>query len=195
MSSLRDQLLQKGLVSKKRARAVDRQQQRARKDQQGQKRKKRAIDEERRAEEKATRETAAERRQAARAAASQVRDAYEAALRVRNLILGHRLDNRGPHPFFHKGRAGRLVFRMSVHLRVAEELRRGNLAIALLDHGNRDEYVLIGRIAAEKLHELAPDVLMHWVRQPSKDPSEALLERDWEPCLGPHRHVPYIASK
>lgn len=185
--SLRDQLLKKGLASKKDARRVDRDLKNQRKREQGSKKRKAALAREEKARLAAEKEAQAAERLAARKEREAARDRYEHALQVRNLLLGHRLKNRGGHPFHFKAKDGRTVLRMFVHPRVAEELTLGTLAIAWLDHGNRDEYLLIGRKGAEKLTEIgAENVLVHWHRG-EPDASERPLHRDWDPSLRPHR--------
>jgi len=185
--SLRDQLLKSGLVNKKAARRLDREQKQARKSKQGSKQRKNKIRREREAAEAAKREADSAARLAQRREREQVRDRYEAALRVRNLILGNRVKNRGSHPFYIRDRDG-LIHRMDLHPKVATELSNGRLGVARLDHGTRVEFVLIGSNAAERLAELDPSVLVHWTPGPHPpDPSERLLQRDWEPSLVPHR--------
>ncbi|MCB9678430.1 MAG: DUF2058 family protein [Alphaproteobacteria bacterium] len=186
--SLRDQLLKAGLVSKKDARRVNQELKKDRKESQGSKQKKKALEREARAAEEARRNAEQEARLAERRERTEARDRYEAALRVRNLILGNRVKNRGPHRFFFKGRDGRTVHRIEIQAGVAKELANGRLAIALIDHGTREEYVLVGRSAADRIAEVDPSVLVHFCPGPhAPDPSEALMEKDWEPSLGPHR--------
>lgn len=186
--SLRDQLLKKGLVSKKRARAVDQQAKRDRKANQGKKKRKRELKAEADAKTAAEANEKHAARKSAREASDAARDRYESALRVRNLILGNRMDNRGAHPFFHKAKDGVRLLKMSVHPRVAQELSRGNLAIAFLDQGNRESYVLVPRATAATLIELDASVVVHWSQGGGPpDPSEAVFKGEWEPSIGPHR--------
>lgn len=185
--SLRDQLLKKGLASKKDARRVERDLKQARKSKQGNKQRKSAEQRQAEAARKAAAEAKRARRLADRKEREAARDRYEHALRVRNLLLGHRLKNSGTHPFHFKARDGRRVLRMLVHPRIAAELAKGSLAIAWLNQGNRDEYLLISAQGAEKLEAIgASDVLVHRARG-EPDPSEQPLHRDWEPSLRPHR--------
>lgn len=186
--SLRDQLLKAGLASKKDAAKVKRELKQKRKEAQGHKRKKKHVERERRAAEAKARAEEKERLIEEKRAREAARDRYEEALRVRNLVLGNRVKSSGKQPFWFKGRDGRTVHRLDVHRKVAEELAHGRLAIARLDHGNREEPVIIGRDAAERIAELDPSVLLHFAPGPhGGDPAEELFQRDWEPSIGPHR--------
>ncbi|MCA9568530.1 MAG: DUF2058 family protein, partial [Myxococcales bacterium] len=139
--SLRDQLVAKGLASSKDAQKARRDLKKQRKDDQGSKKRKGELRREQEAAAREEQEARRTERLEARKEREAIRDRHEHALRVRNLILGNRLKNRGDHPFHFVARDGRTILRMMLHRRVAEEIARGSVAIAWLDHGNRDEYV------------------------------------------------------
>lgn len=186
--SLRDQLLSKGLVKKADVRRAEQEAKRERKAEQGAKARKRILEQERKAAEQAEEQARQAQRLEDRKRAESQRDRHERALQVRNLILGHRMNNRGEQPFWYRGPDGRTVFRLKVHPRIAAELAAGNLAIARLDQGNRDEHVLIGKVGAEKLEAIgATEVLLHWAKDLPRDEADGLLQRDWEPSIRPHR--------
>ena len=185
--SLRDQLLAKGLVSKKDVRKANQQSKKQRKQDQGSKRRDSAIEAEQKAAKKAAREAKQAAKLEARRKIEASRDAYERALQIRNTILGNRVTSRGDHPFFFRATDGQTVLRMKVQRSTAQQLANGALAIVALDLGNRYDYVLVGRHVAEKLEELeAPGLIVHWARGEA-DSGEGLLDRDWEPSLTPHR--------
>lgn len=186
--SLRDQLLKKGLASKKDLRRVNQQSKKKRKKQQGAKRKNSVVEREEQAARQAREERERQERLEARQKAEAVRDRYERALQIRNVLLGNRVQGRGDHPFFVKGPDGRKLQRLGVKRAVAEKLSSGALAVAALDLGNRHELVLIGAEAARKLTELgAGGLILHWARGEAEPGDGLLLDRDWEPSLVPHR--------
>lgn len=185
--SLRDQLLKKGLASKKDARRVDQAARKQRKHEEGNARRKKALKREREAAEAAEKAAELEKRLRERAEREAARDRYEHALRVRNLVLGNRTTNRGDHRFFFRAEDKTTVREMRVQKPVAEALANGTLAIAWLDQGTRVDYVLINAAAAAKLHEAdAEHIVLHWATGARAD-HEQLLERDWDPSLRAHR--------
>lgn len=188
--SLRDQLLKKGLVSKKQARDAERALKAERKQQQGNRRKKHLVRAETQAEQEAAREQAAAARRARRLERDEAKSQVERALQIRNLMLGNRVAARGSQPFWHRSASGEQLLRMSVSLGVAEQLRRGELCIAAFDHGNRIEYLVIRVAAADRLEELGSKAVVFRVRDLSgiSAPEEHFLVRTWETDLRPHRH-------
>jgi hypothetical protein len=66
---------------------------------------------------------------------------------------------------------------------VARDLRNGGAAIVLFKRdGGEPDWVVVTRRAAEKLAELEPEALIHFVRDLGHigDPSESLMLRTWE---------------
>lgn len=176
--SLRDAFVAKGLVSKKKAKQVNRALKEERKRKQGQRKKKGAAAAEKRQQDEASKAEAKARRDADRDAAQSAREAHEHVHRVRRIILDNRLGARGPVPFFHRVGGGPAVRRMMVPEPMARDLRAGRAAIAgfTADSGFFEAHVVSDR-AAKKLAEIAPESLMHWVRDAKKglgDPSEVL---------------------
>jgi len=187
--SLRDQLLKKGLVSKKQAREANRALKKARKKDQGSRRKKKVVARET-AEARAEREAAElEERRKRRLERDEAKAQVERALRIRNLVWGNRIRVGGKQPFWHPTLDGKQLLRMDVSLRAAEQLRRGELAIAAFDHGNRVDYVVIRGDAARTLRELGARVVVFLVEDVKGilEPEEQFLRRDWESDLRPHR--------
>lgn len=187
--SLRDQLVAKGFASKKKAKQVDRQLKQERKQSQGKRRKKKVVEAEvRSAEEAARAEAVAERRQR-RLAREEAKEQMERALRVRHLLLGNQVRAGGPQPFWHRSLDGRLLLRMQVSPKAAEQLRAGQLSICGLRQGAREDYWLVPERAASVLAELAPHLVVHRVDPDGRagEPEFGLLHRDWETDLRPHR--------
>lgn len=180
--SLRDQLLAKGLVSKKDARRVTQELKHERRSEQGNKQRKAvlAAEEQKRVAEERERATA--ERLAARRAAESEKERHERAIRAHQILVGNQVKSTGPLPFWFRSRDGRTVLRLGVQRQVAEALRDGRLAIAWLDRGNRGEYVLIRASGAERLAELAPELLVHVATGPVA-PGDGLYARDWEPTI------------
>ncbi len=109
---------------------------------------------------------------------------------MRQIVSANRIAARGPLSFHHRSIDG-------VHLGVlwlsepaARDLRAGRLAIAGFrrDDGSAEHHVVTER-AAVKLTEVAPEALVHWVTDSEHfaDPAVALMRRDWETSLRPHR--------
>ncbi len=187
--SLRDQLLKKGLVSKKQAQKAERELKQARKQDQGHRRKKKAVEAEQKAAEIAERDAALEARRAQRLERDEAKAQVERALRIRNLVWGNRIRVGGKQPFWHPSLDRTQLLRMDVSLRAAEQLRRGELAIAAFDHGNRVDYVVIKGEAGKTLKELGAKALLFLVEDVKGilEPENAFLHRTWETDLRPHR--------
>ncbi len=187
--SLRDQLLQKGLVSKKQAQQAKRELKKARKQQQGARQKKKVVERETAAARQAREAAELEARQKRRLERDEAKDQVERVLRIRNLVRGNRVRVGGKQPFWHHTVDGRHLLRMHVSLSAAEQLRQGGLAIAGFDHGNRVEYFVVKGEAARKLRELGANSVVFLVDDMKgiSSPEEQFLRRDWETDLRPHR--------
>lgn len=187
--SLRDQLMQKGLASKKDVRRVEQELDRERRGRDGNKRTK-AVDEASRAAE-AAREDAerAEAKRAARTAYAVARERTERALQIRNLIASNTVRAAGPVPFCHRVPDAARIGTVHVSLPLAIQLRRGDLAIVALPSPGGFAVRVVRRGAAERLVEIAPQLVVFW----NADPAGTLardqqpLVKDWESSLGPHR--------
>lgn len=156
--SLRDQLIKKGLVDKKRARSLDREAKRERKAKQGQRERKKVVERREREQREAELQAAAEARALARREAELRREASELPARVRQKIRANLIRSRGPVPFHAVGPDGRTVHRLEVNERVAWKLRAGEAAIAALIWEDRPpELVVVSTDAARDLKEIAPE--------------------------------------
>src|SRR5690606_9409776 len=133
--SLRDQLLAKGLVSKKDAQRVGRELKHERKKDQASRKSKAELE----AEERAARAAEAERARAELAArrreSEAKRVAEERPRRARDLVAGNRVRPGRGQPFFHRLPDGRHLGRIEVSSGTAYRLRCGELALAWLDRG------------------------------------------------------------
>jgi uncharacterized protein YaiL (DUF2058 family) len=158
--SLRDQLLKKGLVDKKRAQQIDREAKAERKANQGQRERKNVVQAREAADREAALKAAAEARAVARKQAELARDAAERPARVRQKILANRIRGRGPVPFHVPAPDARTVLRIDVHPNVAWKLRAGELAVAALGWPGPDlELVVINAEAALELRDIDPAVV------------------------------------
>ncbi|MBX2801617.1 MAG: DUF2058 domain-containing protein [Myxococcales bacterium] len=187
--SLRDQLLAKGLVSKKRARKAARELREARKAEQGSRRRQSELAREAEAQRQAEAEAEAERRRQELQARRAEREALEHRLRVRNLILGNRLPAGRGHRFFHRVPDSAAVSELQVSSGIAMALRNGDAALVQHDHGTWLEVVVVRRRAAEALQQLAPERIVLFVPDAAgaSAPDLAFHQRDWPTELGPHR--------
>lgn len=187
---MRDLFVQKGLVSEKRARQVDRELKEERRHAQGDRRAKREVETEERARAEAELEAAVAARKAAAEADAAARGAHEHVHRVRQIVLRNRVGARGPVPFFVREPGGTRVVGLSLPEAVARDLRAGRLGVAALrgDDGVAMLHVVAER-AARKLAEVEPGALWLFVTALDHlaDPAEGLLRKDWTSGLGPHR--------
>jgi len=192
--SLRDQLLAKGLVSKKRAKHIERELKQQRKKKQSRRKKKKQVEREQqvRAEAEAQRER--EQRQAVRRAAAKAQEELQRSTRIRSLILGNRIRSRGRVPYWHKTLDSAELHRMEVSEGVAWALRAGEAAIVahIRGLGAEPEYLVVNAGTARELLELAPERVVTFVRDTKgiSAPDERFLEADWEISLVPRRAVP-----
>ncbi|MFT4622446.1 MAG: hypothetical protein ACI8PZ_001102 [Myxococcota bacterium] len=163
VSSLRDQLLAKGLVSKKKARQVARDLKSQRKQDQGARQKKREA--KARAQAEAEAEAAAKNAERAAEATRRrsERERTERALQIRQILLGNRLKVSGILRFHHRSADGRFLPCVKVSERAAFQLRNGELGIAALPRGGGFDYVVVPRRAVERLTALAPQVVVFHV--------------------------------
>ncbi len=188
--SLRDQLVAKGLVSKKRARKVEREIKQERKQAAAHRPKKRDLEREAEARQAAEAEAADAARRAAHEARQAAREARERALQVQNLLKGNRLALGRGHRFWFRRPASPRVSEVQLSSGLAHQLRAGEAALALLVHPTGDEEVVaIPKSAAKRLQQLAPHQIAFFVQDTTgiSAPDLALHQRDWEAELGPRR--------
>ncbi len=186
--SLRDQLLAKGLVTKKQARKADQEKRRAQKAKKGKKKRKKLLDSEARAATEASQQAKLAEKLAERRARETERERMERALQIRNTAIGNRLRSRGSYVFHHRSLDGTKLLRMCLSERMADQLRRGDAAIIGID----GQYFPITRRGAEKLDDLAPQLLVFWQRDTKtlSRPDQRPVKRDWEPSLNARRATP-----
>ncbi len=188
--SLRDQLLAKGLVSEKRAKQIARELKDERKSDQSSRDAKRVREaEEAKAREESAATALAARLEARRVAQAEI-EARESVLRVRQIVQANRVGAKGPIPFHHKRVDGPGIGLLWLSEGAARDLRAGRLGIAgyRREDGSAEHFVVTER-AAQKLAEVAPAALVHWVTDSEhfSDPSQSLMRREWETSLRPHR--------
>ncbi|MBT3219655.1 MAG: DUF2058 family protein [Proteobacteria bacterium] len=181
--SLRDQLLAKGLVSKKDVRKANQDLRKKRREGQGARKKKRQLKAEKAAAQAAAKEARDKARLEQRQAHEYATSEREHELRVEQIIRGSQLGSRGKASFYHKDAEGRFLLRLSVSEGVAHLLRVGEAAVATLREKRGSRYFIIRKKAAQKLYEVEPTALVHYVEDTKglSDPSERLAEPkdDW----------------
>ncbi len=188
---MRDQLLQKGLVDKKRKRRIERELKSERKQSQGSRKTKRELEAEAEAAARAEREAALAARAAERERQRAEAEAVQRRLRARNLVLGNRVaPGRGQRFFYARG-DGR-IGELDVSSGVAFQLRCGELALAELDDPSLGGVYVVRAKAARRLQEVAPEQVRFLVSDPEgiSAPELAFHHRDWPVELGPHKATP-----
>ena len=191
--SLRDQLLAKGLVSKKKAKRVGRELKEDRKRRQGERRKKREVQAERAAAEAAEAEAVQAQQLADRKRREQEHERMERALRIRQILTSNRIDVRGKVAFHHFGADRRTIHRIHVSERAAFSLRNGELGVAALGLAtDRPTFVVLPRTAIDRLYELAPRTIVFHVQDTEglSDPALAILPTTADGDLRAHRARP-----
>ncbi len=188
--SLRDQLLAKGLASKKDVQRVERQLKHERREAQGSRRSQSEVEAERQAAARAEAEAKAEALRQQRRQAEAHRLAVERELRARDLVAANQVRRGAGQPWWYR-RADGTIGRTEVSSGVAHQLRCGELALAELARASGTEVVALRREAALRLLDVAPERLLVFVRDTAgiSDPSERFLERS-EPSLRPRRATP-----
>lgn len=172
MRSLRDQLVAKGLASKKDKRRIDREQRDTRKKKQGKRRKKKKVEAEAEAKARAQAEEAAAERATRHRETRQRQDQIDRHNRVRQLVFGNRLGGRGDVRFYFKTTDGQHLRFMRLPEPIAWRLRCGQAGIVATPGG--DDYVVIRASAVRQLLECAPDLVVFFVQDTKgiSDPSE-----------------------
>ena len=132
MSSLRDQLLQKGIATKKQAQRVNRELKDERKVEQAQRKSKSELKAEEAALRAAEEAELVARRKAERDEREAQKDALERDLRIRNVVSGNRLRPGRGQLFWHRSFTGPELLRVEVSTGMAYELRSGQAGIAVL---------------------------------------------------------------
>lgn len=186
--SLRDQLLAKGLVSKKQASKVNRELKKKRKQKQSKRDKRRDVE----ALESKQQAEARDAKQAERVEARQqreaARDVHEQRVRALQIVEGNQIRHQGRTHFHFKRVCGRRIGRLEVSEKVAWMLRCGEAAIAVPDV-DTESYVVITGKAASKLKSVSPQNVVFFTENTKgiSEPDEAFLVRRWDMSLKPHR--------
>ena len=188
LSSLRDQLLKKGLVDKKRKRRIERELREERKQTQGARLSKRELETEAEQAEQAHRESVAAERAERRQVQREKAEAMQRRLRARNLVLGNRVASGRGQRFFYPKTDGR-IGEIEVSSGIAFQLRCGEAALAELEDGPIEQVFVVRRRAALALREIAPHCVRFFVTEPEglDAPDLAFHRRDWPVELGPHK--------
>lgn len=190
--SLRDQLVAKGLASKKDKRKANQDLRQRRKKKQGARRKQKAVRAEVEARKEQEQQEIMARRAAARRDQEHIRAHLERKQRVYSLIRDNEVRSRGRIRFHFPDLERRYVKVVEVSQSVAISLRKGQAAIVAFDHGGRVEYRIVSAVAAVKLQDIAPEVVLFHVRDTSglPDPSEEFWQPGEAIDLRPHRARP-----
>ncbi len=179
--SLRDALLKSGAIDKKKLRETERELKRQRKQDEGSRDKKKRLQ----AQERAARQAESEARQAQRLEARKRHESESskaaAALRVRHLVKAHAIQTRGGGGtrFYFPMLDGKTIGRLRVPWTVARGLRAGDYAVAALTNPYSDpEYLIVDRVAAEKVHASSASTLVFWNQEPgsAQDPSDCFTD-------------------
>jgi uncharacterized protein YaiL (DUF2058 family) len=176
--NLRDQLLKAGVVSKKAADASAREQRKEQKVQHGNQEAKRVL-EQREAAAREQERLAKEAENLARRREAQERARRETVLwQGRQILRTHRIPFKsGPQRFYHRSPDGRELWRLNLPERLAEDLRRGRVAVAWIDGGTEPEIVLVDADSADRVEAVRPELVLFRNRGPvSNDPAEQLYE-------------------
>lgn len=185
--SLRDQLLQKGLASKKDARRVDQERLAERRREEGNAKRKRSLEIEKLALAEAARVAELEEKRQARAVLDARREAAERELRLRQLVDAHRVKARGPVPYFVVRPSGRLV-RLDVPELIAKGLRCGEFAVVADPHVD-DGVAVVARKGALRIAEVETQAVLRWVQDTVgiSAAEEQFSQREWAPDLRARR--------
>jgi uncharacterized protein YaiL (DUF2058 family) len=176
--NLRDQFLKAGLVSKKDADAAQRDVKKQQKVQQGNQEARRIL-ELREAEAREAERLAREAERLARRKAAEELARRETVLwQGRQILRANRVRYRnGPQRFYHRSPDGRELWRLDLPERLAEDLRRGRLAVAWIDGGTEPEIVVVDAESADRVEAVRPELILFRNRGPvDRDPAEQLYE-------------------
>ena len=187
--SLRDQLIAKGFVSKKRARRLDREAKQERKSRQASKKKRKKQQAESEAAARLEAERREEERRLQRSQSAAEREAHELRFRVRDIVRSRRMAGRGPVPFHVRVPNSDRVICLKLTQTLARDLRSGRAAVCGYEGTGGPVWVVVPRATAERLMAFASEWVAHLVPDKSHldDPAQALSHRTWETELGPHR--------
>lgn len=176
--NLRDQLLKAGIVSKKDAESAARDVRKQQKVQHGNQEAKR-VQEQREAAVREAERAAHEADRLARRKAAEDQAHRETVLwQGRQILRAHRIRYRaGPQRFHHRSPDGREAWKLYLPERLAEDLRRGRVAVCFIDGGAEPEIVLVDAETADRVEAIRPELVLFRNRGPADpDPAEQLYE-------------------
>lgn len=189
--SLQDQLIAKGLATKKQGQRADRELKRRRKKKQGSRQRQSQARADKQAAREAHEAEVMERRRAVRVAERAARELHARRHELFQLIRANEVRSRGNIRFHFPTLDGVHLRWFAMSPRVATKLRAGEAAIAAFDHGARVEYTVVSRGAAARIDALDPRALVFWVRTDAPvDESEDFWVPTKDVCLRPRRATP-----
>ena len=187
--SLRDQLLAKGLVSKKNVQKANRDLKKQRKKKQAQREKRKVVAAKEAAKEERFHTAKIEQRQKDRKERDELKEQVVRVQRVRQMVDGNAINHQGRTFFHFKKLGGRLIGRLEISEKIGWMLRCGEAAIAAYRIGDREVYKVIGAKSAKRLMEFAPENIVFFTSdtQGISNADEAFLVRKWETSLRARR--------
>lgn len=187
--SLRDQLLSKGLATKKQARKNNRDARRDRKQRQGRRDKSSVERAEQAAQAKHSKEEAKEQKASQRRAREEETSAKEQGERVRQMIEANKITAPGRTSFYHRRLNSGSIRRMELSPKICWMLRCGEAGVAGYKVGDREVYQVVPKKAALRIRTLSEATLVFLVEDTNgiSEPDEAFLVKKWDASLQPHR--------
>lgn len=173
--NLRDQLLKAGIVSKKQADQAARDQRKQQREEEAHKEARARVEQRERERVEAERQAALAERTRRRKEAEEQARRESVRLQCRHLLSAHRVRYRaGPQAFHHRSPDGREAWKLRLPERLADDLRCGRLAVAVIDT-LEPEIVIVDRETAERVEALRPELILFRNRAaPDPDPAEQL---------------------
>lgn len=175
--SLRDQLLNTGLVSSKEAKRVNRELKKERKERQSKRESKKAIEEKIRLEKEQNQQEIIAAKIEAKRKQAELMEALARKHQVMQILLHHRIRySAGNQKFWHKSIELPKLNRLDLPEWIANDLRAGKLAVGALETWDGLDYVLVPRDIAERVIGILPNQIVFFNRElPLDIPEEQLL--------------------
>ena len=189
VGSLRDQLLEAGLVTARDRQRTERELKEERRQRQGRREARAAVEAREEAARRAREEEVRRQRIAERAARRAAEEAAARDLQVTHLLRHHALRLRsGPQRFWHRTLDGAACHRLDLPEHVAFDLRAGRLGVGALPVHDDVDYVVVPREVVLRVRAVRPERVVFWndAPPPADDPAERLLDLD-EPRPTPAR--------
>jgi uncharacterized protein YaiL (DUF2058 family) len=171
--SLRDQLLQAGVVTRKQKQAAERDLKRKRKHKQSRRPSKKDLQREERQEAEQRRQAAIEEKLARRSESQAEQAASARRLRANQIVEHHALLSRP---------GGVVLHRLDLPRKLAEQLRAGRLAVVYAQHFGEPTYRVVAQEVAVRLRSILPERVL-FLNETPPDPEDP-AERLWEPLEG-----------